>query len=175
MLMLPDTTDQLGFKCFPGSSVSKESACSAGDLGLIPGLGRPPGEGKGYPLQYSGLENSKDCIVHGVTKSRTRLSYFTKQRIPEWIAMPSSSGSFQPDIKPRSPAVQADSLLNEPPRKLKNTVLGNLSLLQGILPTEELNWDLLYCRRILYQLSYQGSPPCLQYSLNLIYCLYNNQ
>ena len=41
------------------------------DLGLIPGLGRSPGEGKGYPLQYSGLENSMDCIVFGVTKSRT--------------------------------------------------------------------------------------------------------
>ena len=43
-----------------------------GDLGLIPGLGRSPGEGKGYPLQYSGLENSMDCIVHGVAKSQTR-------------------------------------------------------------------------------------------------------
>ena len=49
----------------------KESACNAGDLGLIPGLGRSPGEGKGYPLQYSGLENSMDCIVHGVAKSQT--------------------------------------------------------------------------------------------------------
>ena len=47
-----------------------------GDLDLIPGLGRAPGEGKGYPLQYSGLENSMDCIVHGVVKSRTRLSNF---------------------------------------------------------------------------------------------------
>ena len=45
-----------------------------GDLGLIPGLGRSPGEGKGYPLQYSGLENSMDYIVNGVTKSQTRLS-----------------------------------------------------------------------------------------------------
>ena len=47
-----------------------------GDLGLIPGLGRSPGEGKGYPLQYSGLENSMDCIVCGDTKSRTQLSDF---------------------------------------------------------------------------------------------------
>ena len=53
-----------------------QSACNAGDLGLIPGLGRSLGEGKGYPLQYSGLENSMDCIVHGVAKSRTRLSDF---------------------------------------------------------------------------------------------------
>ena len=47
-----------------------------GDLGSIPGLGRSPGEGKCYSLQYSGLENSMDCIVHGVAKSRTRLSSF---------------------------------------------------------------------------------------------------
>ena len=55
---------------FPGSSAGKESACNAGDLGSIPGLGGSPGEGKGYPLQYHGLENSMDCIVHGVTKSQ---------------------------------------------------------------------------------------------------------
>ena len=61
-------------ECFPGGSAGKESACNAGDLDSIPGLGRCPGEGKGYPLQYSGLENSMDCIVHGATKSRTQLS-----------------------------------------------------------------------------------------------------
>ena len=54
---------------FPGGSAGQKSACNAGDLGSIPGLGRSPGDGKGYPLQYSGLENSTDCIVHGVTKS----------------------------------------------------------------------------------------------------------
>ena len=56
---------------FPFSSAGKESALNAGDLGLTPGLGRSSGEGKGYPLQYSGLENSMDCIVHGLAKSRT--------------------------------------------------------------------------------------------------------
>ena len=61
---------------FPGGSAGKESACNAGDLGSIPGLGRCPGEGKCYPLQYPGLENSMDCRVRGVTKSRTRLSDF---------------------------------------------------------------------------------------------------
>ena len=61
---------------FLGSSLGKESACNVGDLGLVPGLGRSPGEGKGYPLQYSGLENSMDWIVHGVMKSRTQLSDF---------------------------------------------------------------------------------------------------
>ena len=61
---------------FPGGSAGKESACNSGDLGSIPGLGRSPEEGKGYPLQYSGLENSMDCIVHGVAKSWTQLSDF---------------------------------------------------------------------------------------------------
>ena len=57
-------------------SAGKESACNAGDLGSIPGLGRSPGEGKGCSLQYSGLENAMDSIVHGVAKSQTRLSDF---------------------------------------------------------------------------------------------------
>ena len=58
---------QIGFPC---GSAGKESTCNGGDLGSI------PGEGKGYPLQYSGLENSMDCIVYGVAKSQTRLSDF---------------------------------------------------------------------------------------------------
>ena len=64
----------LVFLGFPCGSAGKESAGK--DLGLIPGLERSPGEGKDYPLQYSGLENSMDYIVHGVIKSRTRLSDF---------------------------------------------------------------------------------------------------
>ena len=56
---------------FPGSSAGKESACNAKDLGSIPGLGGSSEEGNSYPHQYSDLENSMDCIVHGVTKSRT--------------------------------------------------------------------------------------------------------
>ena len=59
---------------FPGGSAGKESACSVRDLGSIPGLGISPGEGNSYPLQYPGLENSMDSIVHGVAKSRTHLS-----------------------------------------------------------------------------------------------------
>ena len=76
----------LGFPC---GSAGKESTCNAGDLGLIPGLGRSPSEGKGYPLQYSGQENS---IVHGIPKSWTGLSdlhfYFLSlspvTKIPCW-------------------------------------------------------------------------------------------
>ena len=59
---------------FPGGTVIKNPPASAGDACSIPGLGRSPGEEKGYPFQYSGLENSMDCIVHGVAKSQTRLS-----------------------------------------------------------------------------------------------------
>ena len=59
---------KVGFLC---GLAGKDSTCNVGGLGLIPGLGRSPGEGKNYPLQYSSLENSMDCIVHGVAKSWT--------------------------------------------------------------------------------------------------------
>ena len=78
----------LGFPC---GSAGKESAFNVGDLGLIPGLGRSPGEEKGYTLQYSGLENSMDSIVHGVAKSQTRLSDFHLQswsKFPRWYNPP---------------------------------------------------------------------------------------
>ena len=61
---------------FPCGSAGKESTCNAGDPGSIPVLGRSPGEEKGYPLQYSGLKNPMDCIVHGVAKSQTQLNDF---------------------------------------------------------------------------------------------------
>ena len=67
----------LGFRC---GSVGKESTCSVGGLGLISALERSPGEGEGYPLQYSGLENSMNCIVRGVAKSQTQLSDFHSQQ-----------------------------------------------------------------------------------------------
>ena len=60
-------------KDFPSSSAGKESACNVGDPGSISGLGRSPGEGDSYPFQYYDLENSMDCIVHGVTKSQKQL------------------------------------------------------------------------------------------------------
>ena len=63
-------------KGFPCGLAGKEFACDAGDLGSIPGLGRSPGEGKGYPLQYSGLDNSMDCTVHGVAKKESDTTDF---------------------------------------------------------------------------------------------------
>ena len=68
-------------------------------------------------------------------------------------------GHPDPGIKSRSPTLQADSLPSELPGKPKNTGTGSLSLLQGFFPTQESNRGLLHCRRILYQLSYQGRSP----------------
>ena len=65
---------------FPDSSVGKESTYNSGDAGSVPGSGRSSGEGIGYLLQYSGLENSMDCIDNGVTKSEIRLSRFIKKK-----------------------------------------------------------------------------------------------
>ena len=76
-----------GFLCFPCGLAAKESACNVGDMGSIPGLGRSPGEGKGYPLQYSGLENCMDYTVHGVPKSGHDWATFTFHIMPSirWL------------------------------------------------------------------------------------------
>ena len=78
-----------------------------------------------------------------------------------------------PGIKPRSPALQVDSLPVEPQGKPKNTGEGSLSLLQRIFPTQESNWGLLHCRWILYQLSYQGSPYKWEAHLTILVCKAN--
>ena len=85
--------------------------------------------------------------IHGILQAR----------ILEWVVFSFSRGSSQP-IKPRSPSLQADPLPAEPQEKPKNTGVGSLSLLQRIFPTLEPNRGILHCRRILYQLCYQGSP-----------------
>ena len=73
-------------------SAGKESTCNVGDLGSIPGLGRPPGEEKGYPLHSSGLENSMDCIVHEVAKSQIQLSDFLRRKWqPTPVFLPGAS------------------------------------------------------------------------------------
>ena len=69
---------------FPGGSDGKESACGVEDLDLIPGLGRSPGGGKGYPLPFSGLENSMHCITHGAAKSWTQLSMIEVANLKYW-------------------------------------------------------------------------------------------
>ena len=79
----------LGFTC---GSAGKESVCSVGDLGLIPGLGRSPGGGKGYPLQYSGLENSMDCISSMLTHARILLIIF--HRLNYFVIITDINGPF---------------------------------------------------------------------------------
>ena len=88
-----------------------------------------------------------DHTVHGILQAR----------ILEQVAFTFSRGSSHPGIEPRSPAMQVDSLPAKPQGKPKNTGVGSLSLLQETFPTQESNKGLLHCRRILYQLSYQGS------------------
>ena len=105
------------------------------------------------------LCNTMDCSppgssVHGIFQAR----------ILEWVAMPSSRGSSQLRVKPRSPTLQANSLPSEIPGKPKNTGVGSLSLLQGILLTQGSNRGLLPCRWMLYQLSYQESPKPKSYA-----------
>ena len=97
-----------------------------------------------------------DYTVHGILQAR----------ILEWLAFPFSRWSFNPGIEPRSPALQEDSLPDEPQGKPKITGMGSLFLLQGIFPTQELNWGLLHCRWTLYQQSHQGSPLLPKVSLN---------
>ena len=94
------------------------------------------------PMDY------RDYTVHGILQAK----------ILEWVAFSFSRASSNPGIKPRSPTLQVNSLPAESQGKPKNTGVGSLSLLQGILPTKELNWGLLHCRQILYELSYQRSP-----------------
>ena len=85
------------FLGFPCGLARKESACNAGDLGSIPGLERSPGEGKGYPLQDSGLENSMDCLVHGVERVRHDWATFTFTSIinGSWILSKAFSASIE--------------------------------------------------------------------------------
>ena len=99
------------------------------------------------------LSDPMDCSLPGSSVHR-----ILQARIVEWVAIPFSRDLLNPGIEPRSPALQADSLLSEPPGKSKNTGVGSLSLLQGIFLTQESNWGLLHCQQICYQLSYQGSP-----------------
>ena len=81
-------------------------------------------------------------------------------RMLEWVAMSSSRGSSNLGIKPRSHALQTDSLPSVPPGKPRNTEVGSLSLLQGIFLTQELNQGVLHCRPILYQQSYREAQEC---------------
>ena len=93
-----------------------------------------------------------DCVAHQALLSMG----FSRQEYWSGLPCPPPGDLANPGIKPRSPTLQV-ALPSEPPGKPKNTEVGSLSLLQGIFPTQESNQGLLYCRWILYQLSYEGS------------------
>ena len=94
---------------------------------------------------------------HGLQSARLLYPWiFSRQEYWSRFPCPLPGDLPNPGIKPRSPKLQVDCLPSEPPGKPKNTGMGSLSVLQGILLTQELNWGLLHCRRILYQLNYQG-------------------
>ena len=86
---------------------------------------------------------------------------FSRPEYWSWVLFPSPGDLPNSGIEPWSLALQPDALLSEPPGKPKDTGVGSLSLQQGIFLTQESTWGLLHCRRILYQLSYQGSPRLL--------------
>ena len=141
---------------------------------MIPGLGRSPGEGKGSPLQYSGLENSMDCTVNGVSKSQTRLSDFHSltqmSRMQPWkdTYLFSQVGEMKCAVLSRSVVSDSLTVAHQAPLSIgdspgKNISVGCHALLQGIFPTQGSDPGLLHCRWILYQLSLQGSPRILEW------------
>ena len=135
---------------FPGGSDGKESACNVGDLDSIPGLGWFPGEGKGYPFQYSGLENSMDCVSLWDKKEQRQREEPVCACLVTLLCLTVCNPM---DCSPPGSCVHGDSLG-------KNTGVGSLSLLQGIFPTQGWNPGLPHCRQILYRLSHQGN--CLK-------------
>ena len=94
------------------------------------------------------LCDTTDYMVHGILQAR----------ILKWVAFPFIRGSSQPRDQTQVSCILADSVPAEPQGKPKNTGVGSLSLLQWIFLTQKLNWGLLHCRWILYQMSYEGSP-----------------
>ena len=113
------------------------------------------------------FKNIKHTVLCWVTRSaqstlqprQAPLSMgFSRQEHWSGLPCPPPGYLLNPGVEFMSPTLQADSLLSEPPRKLRNAGVGSLSLLSGTCLTQESNQGLLHCRRILYQLSYQGSP-----------------
>ena len=100
------------------------------------------------PMGYS----PRGSTVHGG---------FSRQECWSGLPCPPPGDLPNPEIEPKFPALQADSLLSEPPEKPKSIRVGSLSFLQGIFPNQELHHSLLHCRQILYQLSYKASSKCL--------------
>ena len=125
--------------------------CYAGDLGLIPGSGRSPGGGNGYPLQHSCLENSMVTLLHSWRIELPRGVFWGKRECVCLVAQLCPTPCNPMDYSLPDSSVHGDS-------PGKNTGVGSPALLQEIFPTQGLNTGLLHCRWILYHLSHQGSP-----------------
>ena len=108
-------------------------------------------------MVHSSYEGESGSVSHSVLSDSLTVGFSVSGDSPgKWVAMPSARGSSQ--LRDRTQvSCFADSLPSEAPGKPKNTGVGSLSLLQGIFSTQESNRGLLHCRRILYQLSYQGT------------------
>jgi len=110
------------------------------------------------PTVVDTMKSESHSVVSDSLQPHGKVHGILQVRILEWIAISFSRESSQPSHQTQVSCIGADSLLAEPLGKPKITGVGSLSLLQGIFLTQELNWGLLHCRWILYQLSYQGSP-----------------
>ena len=125
------------FLGFPCGSAGKESTCNVGDLGLIPGLGRSAGEGKGHPLQYSGLENSMDGIVHGFAKSQLRCS------LSLWFNMSKVT------CRVISKYFMIQAKMSQRTTIIKNTEIVNINIRKGKRPQQIFNL-FIYLFRIFF-------------------------
>ena len=149
-------TEASGFPC---SSVGKESACNAGDPGSIFGSGRSPGEGIGYPLQYSWASLVAQTVKNQPAMQETWVqSLDWEDPLEEGMATHSSilAWRISMNCSPPGSSVHGDFTGT-------NTGLGCHALLQGIFPTQGPNPGLPHCRWILYQLSHKGSPRILEW------------
>ena len=136
---------------FPDSSVGKESAYNAGDPGLIPGSGRSPGEGIGYPLQYSWASLVAQLVRNLPAMRETWVqSLGWEDPLEKGTAAPVATPVFWPG--------EFHGLYSPWNSPGKNTGVGSLSLLQRIFPTQGSNPGLPHCRQIPYQLSHKRSP-----------------
>ena len=133
---------------FPGGSAGKESACNAGDMGSIPELGRSPGEGKGYPLQYSWAS----LVAQLVKKPPAMRETWVQSQ--DWDLEQLLTSVVSDSVRPHRR--QPTRLPHPWDSPGQNTGVGSLSLLQGIFPTQGSNPGLPHCRQILYQLSHKG-------------------
>ena len=107
-------------------------------------------------VAYEKVKVTQSCLTLWDPVDYTQPMEFSRPEYWSGWPFPSLGHLPNPGIQPRSPALRVDSLLAEPQGRPKNAGVGSLFLVQRIIPTQELNWGLLHCRQILYQMNYQG-------------------